>query len=166
MNEQEMLFAATEPAPAIPEALQPEAPDLPRVPPIELPAQIQSLLGIGRDAAQLLVFEAQRLYIDRMTQRFSELRFAERIKRTNPFLLQIRGAKTVRDWAKFQVESALYASEEEAVGHLLEAIAMICFPGAATPENPDDLDFEVSVSDTELHGYQVKMSWDCMPMSS
>jgi len=29
-------------------------------------------------------------------------------------------AKTVRDWARFQVEGALYASEEEAVGHLLE----------------------------------------------
>jgi Type II restriction endonuclease EcoO109I len=165
MTEEATLFPA-EPAPAITDVLHPESPDLARVPPVNLPAQVQSLLGVSQVAAELLIQEARLLYIDRMTQRFSELRVAERLKRTNPFLLQIRGAKTVRDWAKFQVESALYASEEEAVGHLLEEIAMICFPGATTPSYPDDFDFEVSVSATELHGYQVKMSWDCMPMSS
>jgi hypothetical protein len=101
-----------------------------------------------------------------MRSRFSELRIAERLKRTNPFLLQIRGAKTVRDWADFQVRGALYASEEEAVGHLLETIALECFPGAVTPTYPDDFDFEVPISANEVHGYQVKMSWDCMPNSS
>jgi hypothetical protein len=165
MTEKATLLSA-EPAPAIRDALHPETLDLPRVPPVNLPAQVKSLLGVSQAAAEFLIQEAQRLYVDRMTQRFSELRIADRLRRTNPFLLQIRGAKTVRTWAEFQVESALYASEEEAVGHLLEAIAMICFPGATTPSYPDDFDFEVPVSATELHGYQVKMSWDCMPMSS
>jgi len=101
-----------------------------------------------------------------MRQRFSELKVSERLKRTNPFLLRIMGAKTVRDWAEFQVQSALYASEEEATGHLLETIAMKCFPEATVPRYPDDFDFEVQISPSEIDAYQVKMSWDCMPMSS
>lgn len=163
---EEPSLSNPEPAPDIHDALQPETPELRRVPVSELPSHVKVILSISDAQAEFLVSEAQRLYVDRMKQRFTELRVADRLKRTNPFLLQIRGAKTVRDWAKFQVESALYASEEEAVGHLLEAIAKICFPGATEPTYPDDFDFEVPISSREVHGYQVKMSWDCMPMSS
>lgn len=154
------------PAPGIHEALRPQAPSLHRIPPSELSLHVEKVLSVDRATAAFLVQEAERLYINRMRERFSELRVAERLKRTNPFLLQIRGAKTVRDWAKLQVESALYASEEEAVGHLLEAIAKACFPDATNPTYPDDFDFQVSLPGQEIHGYQVKMSWDCMPMSS
>ncbi|MFD0773498.1 PmeII family type II restriction endonuclease [Streptomonospora algeriensis] len=129
-------------------------------------SKVSEILGISDDNSLHLAREAERLYVGRMRKRFSELRVSERLKRTNPFLLRIRGANTVRDWADLQVRSALYASEEEAVGHLLEAIAKICFPGAQTPKYPDDFDFEAIESSTEVHGYQVKMSWDCMPMSS
>src|SRR5690242_18040802 len=121
------------PAPDIHEALGAEAPALPRVPPSELPDRVRQILAIDDARATFLVAEAGRLYTDRMRQRFSELRVAERLKRTNPFLLRIRGAKTVRDWARFQVEGALYASEEEAVGHLLEAVAKECCPHARMP---------------------------------
>lgn len=132
----------------------------------ELSGQVKNILGITREQAFFLVAESERLYAQRMIQRFSELRVAERLKRTNPFLLQIRGAVNVRDWAKLQIESALYASEEEAVGHLLEMIARSCFPGATVPTYSDDFDFEVRVSPDTVWGYQVKMSWDCMPMST
>ncbi len=155
-----------ESVPSIDDVLHAEDPGLPRIPPAELPGQVQRLLGVDEATAEFLVQEAERLYINRMRERFSNLKISERLKRTNPFLLRIRGAKTVRDWAEFQVQSALYASEEEATGHLLETIAIACFPGAAVPAHPDDLDFEVQRSPTEIHGYQVKMSWDCMPMSS
>ncbi|WP_433315892.1 PmeII family type II restriction endonuclease [Micromonospora chersina] len=128
--------------------------------------EVRDILKIDQATAALLVEEAERLYVTRMRNRFSELRVSERLKRTNPFLLRIRGAETVRDWATLQIQSALYASEEEAVGHLLEAIAKNCFPGATTPKYPDDFDFEFVGSGGEVHGYQVKMSWDCMPMSS
>jgi len=64
------------------------------------------------------------------------------------------------------VRSALFASEEEAVGHLLEAVAVRCHPGARAPLDPDDFDYEVTASDGSVDGYQVKLSWDCMPMSS
>jgi len=148
------------------EALAAETGKTARVSSAELLDLVQAALSIGRTEADFVVSESERLYVNRMTARFSQLRVAERLKRTNPFLLQIRGAKTVRDWATLQIESALYASEEEAVGHLLEAIAKGCFPGAADPRFPDDFDFEVRVSESEVHGYQVKMSWDCMPMSS
>jgi len=164
MTETPSLFS--QPAPDIHDALHPEAPALPRVPVSELQGRVRDMLSISDAQAEFLVQESQRLYVNRMKHRFTQLKVAERLKRTNPFLLQIRGAKTVRDWARLQIESALYASEEEAVGHLLEAIAKTCFPGAVIPTYPDDFDFEVAVSDQEVHGYQVKMSWDCMPMSS
>ncbi|WP_280507185.1 PmeII family type II restriction endonuclease [Nocardia flavorosea] len=129
-------------------------------------AKVRELLEITQDQAEHLVYESKRLYIDRMRERFSNLRVAERLKRTNPFLLRIRAAKTVEDWAALQVQSALYASEEEAVGHLLETIAMICFPGGRTPRYTDDFDLESPGPNGEVYGYQIKMSWDCMPMSS
>ncbi|MFI7103422.1 PmeII family type II restriction endonuclease [Streptomyces sp. NPDC050161] len=138
----------------------------PAVPEAELAGEVSALLRIPLDRATLVVTEAERLYVNRMRKRFSALKVADRLKRTNPFLLRIRNAETVRDWATLQVQSALYASEEEAVGHLLEAIVKACFPGARHPEYPDDFDFEVPGEDGEVAGYQVKMSWDCMPMSS
>jgi hypothetical protein len=128
--------------------------------------QVCSLLNISSEQAELIVNESERLYVNRMKKRFSALKVSERLKRTNPFLLRIRGAGTVKDWATLQVQSALYASEEEATGHLLEAIVKACFPKAVVPAYPDDLDFEVPGPPGEVHGYQVKMSWDCMPMSS
>lgn len=130
-----------------------------------LVSTISTLLSIDSDRAQLLVAEAQRLYVDKMNTRFSELKLSQRLKRTNPFLLRIRGVKLVSQWAKYQVDSALFASEEEATGHLLEAIAKICHPGAKPPRFPDDFDYEVQ-DKNKVIGYQVKMSWDCMPMSS
>ncbi|MEV5593213.1 PmeII family type II restriction endonuclease [Streptomyces sp. NPDC052496] len=132
----------------------------------ELADEVSRILHIDQQQAAFIVAEAERLYVNRMRERFSDLRISERLKRTNPFLLRIRGAETVRDWATLQVQSALYASEEEAVGHLLEAIVKACFPGATEPALPDDFDFESIDSDGVIHGYQVKMSWDCMPMSS
>ncbi|MFF2326613.1 MULTISPECIES: PmeII family type II restriction endonuclease [unclassified Streptomyces] len=132
----------------------------------ELAREVAAILRIDRERATFIVAESERLYVNRMRERFSKLKVSERLKRTNPFLLRIRGAETVRDWAKLQVESALYASEEEAVGHLLEAIIKVCFPGASEPALPDDFDFEKIESGELIHGYQVKMSWDCMPMSS
>lgn len=131
-----------------------------------LTAEVASILSVDTRTAGHLVAEAKRLYVDRMTKRFSELKVAERLKRTNPFLLQIRGARTVQEWAALQIQSALYASEEEAVGHLLEAIAKACYPEARTPAHPDDFDFEATGPEGTVYGYQVKMSWDCMPMSS
>src|SRR5215831_18249769 len=121
MTETPSLFS--QPAPDIHDALHPEASTLPRVPVSELPGRVRDTLSISDAQAEFLVQESQRLYVNRMKHRFTQLKVAERLKRTNPFLLQIRGAKTVRDWARLQIESALYASEEEAVGHLLEAIA-------------------------------------------
>ncbi|MFJ6510358.1 PmeII family type II restriction endonuclease [Streptomyces sp. NPDC091406] len=132
----------------------------------ELADQVSAILRVDHDRAAFIVAESERLYVNRMRERFSKLRVSERLKRTNPFLLRIRGAETVRDWAVIQVQSALYASEEEAVGHLLEAIIKACFPGASEPALPDDFDFESIESSEVIHGYQVKMSWDCMPMSS
>jgi hypothetical protein len=101
-----------------------------------------------------------------MGERFTKQNLSDRLKRTNPFLLRIRGIATVRDWARVQVEGSLYASEEEAVGHLLETVAKTCFPGAIAPRYTDDFDFDAPGGDDEIHGYQVKMSWDAMPMSS
>jgi Type II restriction endonuclease EcoO109I len=129
-------------------------------------AAVEKLLGLDTERATFLVAESKRLYVDRMGERFSTLRVAERLKRTNPFLLRIRGAVTVKDWATLQVQSALYASEEEAVGHLLEAIAKICLPGGRPPKYTDDFDLESDGPNAEVVGYQIKMSWDCMPMSS
>ncbi|OHT85284.1 PmeII family type II restriction endonuclease [Mycobacteroides saopaulense] len=130
-------------------------------------AAVVKLLGLDIERAKFLVAETERLYVERMRERFSDLRVAERLKRTNPFLLRIRGAVTVRDWATLQVQSALYASEEEAVGHLLEAVAKICLPNGREPKYTDDFDLESDGSkDGEIYGYQIKMSWDCMPMSS
>ncbi|HEY6552095.1 MAG TPA: PmeII family type II restriction endonuclease [Vicinamibacteria bacterium] len=93
------------------------------------------------------------------------MKVRDRIKRTNPFLLRIRGITTVREWAERQIQGALFASEEEAVGHLLEAIAINCHPGGTVPRYPEDFDYEVE-ADGAVEGYQVKLSWDCMPMSS
>ena len=122
-------------------------------------------LRVSQDKSVEIVSIGERLYIGKMRDRFSEIRIKDRLKRTNPFLLHIRGVQTVKDWAFLQLQSALYASEEEAVGHLLEAIAKICHPGARAPLYPDDFDFEVAANN-EVTGYQVKMSWDCMPMST
>lgn len=129
------------------------------------PDHIAQLLSIAKEKAESLIGFADRLYVDRMTARFTDIRVSERLKRTNPFLLRIRGVDTVRGWAETQVASALFASEEEAVGHLLEQIATTCHPLARTPKFPDDFDFEV-VQGSKARGYQIKMSWDCMPMSS
>lgn len=125
---------------------------------------ISRLLGLPD--ARVIVTEARLLYEERLTTRFSQLKVRDRIKRTNPFLLRIRGITTVQGWAERQLQGALLASEEEAVGHLLEAIAKACHPGAASPQFPDDFDYEVTPSDGVVEGYQVKLSWDCMPMSS
>src|ERR1700684_983192 len=123
------------------------------VPPVPLVDAVRDLLGLADPTA--LVTEARRLYEERLTTRFSEIKVRDRIKRTNPFLLQIRGVATTREWAERQVQSALFASEEEAVGHLLEAIAIACHPNAATPRFPDDLDYEVDLPDNHVEGYQV-----------
>ncbi|MDO9499661.1 PmeII family type II restriction endonuclease [Falsiroseomonas sp.] len=130
-----------------------------------LAEDVSQILGIAFEKARILVTKADLLYKAKMTQRFTDLRFRERLKRTNPFLMQVRGLKTVRQWAETQVASALYASEEEAVGHVLEMVAKICHPQAREPTITDDFDFEVAVEGA-IRGYQVKMSWDCMPMSS
>lgn len=126
-----------------------------------LAPRVSQILSISEEAAHHLIGEVARLYSDRMTARFTDLRFNIRIKRTNPFLLQVRGVKTVREWAENQVRSSLFASEEEAIGHVLEHIAKACHPGGQTPELPIDFDFEVRTDDT-VTAYQVKMSWDCM----
>ena len=109
---------------------------------VDLEAEVQRILGLSPEKASFLVSEAERLYVQRMRERFSDIKVSERLKQTNPFLLRIRGAKTVEDWATLQVQSALYASEEEATGHLLEAIAKICFPGGREPTYTDDFDLE------------------------
>ena len=157
---------SSRPADPIQEALQVDDENPLQVDTSRLADEVKAHLGISREQAEFLISEAERLYTNRMRKRFSEQRVSERLKRTNPFLLRIRGATTVKEWATLQIQSALYASEEEAVGHLLEAIAKVCFPGARFPTYPDDFDFEADGPDEEVHGYQVKMSWDCMPMSS
>jgi len=131
----------------------------------ELARIIAQRLTITDEKAMTLVETAEHLYIGKMQDRFSEIRVKNRIKRTNPFLLRIRGVTSVKAWAEMQLRGALFASEEEAVGHLLENIAKICHPGARDPVHPEDFDYEVSKEEGTV-GYQVKMSWDCMPMSS
>jgi Type II restriction endonuclease EcoO109I len=126
---------------------------------------VARLLELPEDRADAIVSELSGIYQRRMKKRFSGHKFAERIKRTNPFLLQIRNITTVSGWAKNQIVSTLQASEEEAIGHLIEAIAKHCYPGARQPTYPDDFDLEVEEGG-EVRGYQIKMSWDCMPMSS
>lgn len=128
-------------------------------------SRVAELLGITDEPARALAQDAERLYSGKMAERFTKTKLAERFKRTNPFLLRIRGVATVRQWAENQVNSTLFASEEEAVGHLLEAIVKACYPAAQPPRVTDDLDFEVT-TDEGVAGFQVKMSWDCMPMSS
>ncbi|HYC06215.1 MAG TPA: PmeII family type II restriction endonuclease [Azospirillaceae bacterium] len=123
------------------------------------------ILDIEVARSRVFVEHAYTAYIRRMQNRFTKLKFSERLKRTNPFLLSVRGIKTVNDWAKMQIRSTLIASEEEAMGHLFEAIAKFCCPGAREPLLTDDFDFEVEVGDT-IKAFQVKGSWDCMPMSS
>jgi len=76
-------------------------------------AQVASILRIQEKKAEILVSEARRLYVGKMNERFSDLRISERLKRTNPFLLRIRGIRTVRGWAESQVRAMLFASEEE-----------------------------------------------------
>ena len=128
-------------------------------------AEIAAALSIDVERAASLLKLADMLYVERMKARFTDLKVSERLKRTNPFLLRIRGITTVRQWAEVQVQSALFASEEEAVGHLLEKLAATCHPNARPPRFVDDFDFEV-VAEQTARGFQVKMSWDCMPMSS
>ena len=41
----------------------------------------------------------------------------------------------------------------------------LCHPKAKTPQFPDDFDFEVETKEA-IEAFQVKMSWDCVPMSS
>jgi len=130
-----------------------------------LASEVASKLALTFATAEKLVLDVERLYMGRMTTRFTNLRFRERLKRTNPFLLQVRGVITVHQWATNQVMSSLFASEEEAIGHVLEMIAKICHPTAAEPVIADDWDFEI-VTPEKVVGYQIKMSWDCMPMSS
>jgi hypothetical protein len=131
----------------------------------KLASTVAAALKISIEVAEKFIVDADRLYKTKMTQRFTDLRFQNRLKRTNPFLVQVRGLRTVRQWAEVQVTSALYASEEEAVGHVLEMVAKACHPGAREPLITDDFDFEVETPG-RLRGFQVKMSWDCMPMSS
>ena len=131
----------------------------------QLASRVSVLLGLREAEAELLIERVGHLYMDRMTSRFTDLRFRERLKRTNPFLLKVRGVTTVRQWAENEVMSSLFASEEEAVGHVLEAIAKACHPNAREPLVVDDFDFEVEEED-RVTSYQVKMSWDCMPMST
>jgi Type II restriction endonuclease EcoO109I len=131
----------------------------------ELVKKISDLLSISEEKAHSILIAAEKLYVEKMTKRFSRLDVAKRLQRTNPFLLGIRGAKTVEDWSKLQVQSVLFASEEEAVGHLLEYIAKHCHPNAIFAERREDFDYEIEIGDT-VYGYQVKMSWDCMPMST
>ena len=131
----------------------------------QLIAQVSDILGLDHPRAETLIREVARLYNDKMHRRFTTLKFRERLKRTNPFLLKVRGVATVAQWAENQVQSALFASEEEALGHVLETIAKACHPHAIPPEETDDFDFEV-VNGSDITAYQIKMSWDCMPMSS
>lgn len=131
----------------------------------ELVGQISERLGIDPGNTADLIKAVGKLYIDRMEKRFTDLKLRERLKRTNPFLLQVRGVRTVREWAENQVGSALFASEEEAIGHVLEMIAKTCHPSAQPPTLPDDFDFQVT-SPEKVRAFQIKMSWDCMPMSS
>jgi hypothetical protein len=126
---------------------------------------VSALLGLDGERAEGLIREVARLYNDKMHRRFTTLKFRERLKRTNPFLLKVRGVTTVEQWAENQVRSALFASEEEALGHVLETIAKACHPSASIPTDTDDFDFEV-ISGSNVTAYQIKMSWDCMPMSS
>ena len=37
---------------------------------------------------------------------------------------------------------------------------------ATKPTHPDDFNFQARGPGNQIYGYQVKMSWDCMPMSS
>lgn len=128
---------------------------------------ICKLLSITNAQADLIIQGARTLYIEKMTERFSNVKCTERLKRTNPFLLRMRGINTVKNWAEMQVQSALFASEEEAAGHLLELVAQICHPNSKDPDNSEDMDYEVHSEDKKkIEAYQVKMSWDCMPMSS
>jgi hypothetical protein len=128
-------------------------------------AKVSTSLKMPEADAALLVTEVAKLYNSKMQKRFTDLRFSNRLKRTNPFLLKVRGIKTVVEWAENQVRSALLASEEEALGHVLEAIIKVCHPHAAIPIDTDDFDFEV-VEPGLVTAYQIKMSWDCMPMSA
>lgn len=131
----------------------------------QLVEHVSGKLGLSQERAKSLIHEVARLYNEKMHKRFTTLKFRERLKRTNPFLLKVRGVTTVAQWAENQVQSALFASEEEALGHVLEAIAKACHPEARPPEEVDDFDFEI-VRDDDVIAYQIKMSWDCMPMSS
>lgn len=126
--------------------------------------EIMRLLSINVAKAALLVASAKQAYIEIMSTRFSETKLSERLRRTNPFLLRIRGVETVEGWATNQIQSTLFASEEEAVGHLLEEIAMICHPNATKPRFPEHFDYQVEEG-KKVDYYQVKMSWDAMNFS-
>ena len=55
-----------------------------------LASRVASVLRISQEAATDLVTEIERLYVDRMKERFSQIRVSERIKRTNPFMVRPR----------------------------------------------------------------------------
>lgn len=152
-------------SPDLLDALQDDIETAEQVAQATLADQVAERLRIDGDRTASLIKAVGELYIDRMEKRFTDLKLRERLKRTNPFLLQVRGVRTVREWAENQVGSALFASEEEAIGHVLEMIAKTCHPGAHEPELPDDFDFQETRPE-KVRAFQVKMSWDCMPMSS
>ena len=72
----------------------------------ELIGKVQHLLSIGETQAKSLILGAETLYIEKMRKRFSKLDISKRLKRTNPFLLMIRGAKTVKDWHSFRFRAS------------------------------------------------------------
>lgn len=125
--------------------------------------QIAELLTISDIKANLIAIEAN-IYSQKLTTRFLNINFRNRLRRTNPFLLQACGITTIKEWADFQVDSTLRASSEEALGHFLEAIVKILHPRSVEPEFPDDLDMEI-IDGNDREGCQIKMSFDCLSNS-
>ena len=82
----------------------------------ELADTVASILNINIHKAEEFVKSADRLYKSKMTKRFTELKFSDRLRRTNPFMVRVRNLQTVRQWAETQIASVLFASEEEAIG--------------------------------------------------
>jgi len=121
--------------------------------------QVAEILGISLEQAQRIWNLASEKYNACMKKRFSEVGVRRRINNTNPFMTAVRDTKTVEKWAYLQVLSTFFASEEEAIGHLLEALAKECHIGARPPKYPDGLDYEVE-KDNSVTGYQVKSGKD------
>lgn len=77
------------------------------------------------------------------------------------------GLELDRAEALVQEVRRLYESRlTKRFGHMLEAVAKACHPEATVPLYPDDFDYEVTAADGAVDGYQVKLSFDCMPMST